>query len=81
VSILLGVDFGHRDLPSHFVLWGFLKEIVYSNIPRSFEKLKHNTEQTSANIYPETLRKVAQYTLKRVDASLSNCGEHFERLR
>jgi hypothetical protein len=31
--------------PPYFFLWGFLKEIIDSNNPRSLEDLKHNTEQ------------------------------------
>jgi hypothetical protein len=36
--------------PPHFFLSGFLKEILYSNNPRSLEELKHNAEQTVANM-------------------------------
>jgi hypothetical protein len=39
--------------------------------------VKHNTEQTVANTDPETLRKVARNTLKRVDACLRD-GGHFQ---
>jgi hypothetical protein len=49
---------------------------LYSNNPPSLEELKHNTEQASTD--PETLRKVAQNTLKMVDASLREGGEHFQ---
>jgi hypothetical protein len=57
--------------PSDVFLWEFLKERDYSNNPRSLEELKHNTEQTVANTDRETLRKVAQKTLKK-DGYLSS---------
>jgi hypothetical protein len=41
-------------------LWEFLKERVYSKNPRRLEELKNNTEETVANIDPETLRKDAR---------------------
>jgi hypothetical protein len=50
--------------PPDFFMWGFLKERVYSNKPRSLEELKHNTEQTVVNIDPEILHKVSRNTLK-----------------
>jgi hypothetical protein len=66
-------------LPSYF-LWGFLKERVYSNNPRSLEELKHNIEQTVASTEPETFRKVTRNALKRVDAFLREGGGHFQHL-
>jgi hypothetical protein len=56
--------------PPDFLLWGFLKERIYSNNPRSTEDLKHNTEQVVAGIDQQTLRKVAKTTVKRVNAYL-----------
>jgi hypothetical protein len=84
MSELLGTAFGHRrsaDLTlSDFFLWEFIKERVYSNNPRSLEEPKHSTEQTVASTDPETLRKVARNTLKRVNACLRGGGGHFQHL-
>jgi hypothetical protein len=52
-------------------LWGFLKEELYSNNPQRLEKLKQSTEQTVANIFPETLHKVAT---KSKNARNSGCS-------
>jgi hypothetical protein len=41
------------------------------------EELKQDIDQTVANIDPETLRKVARNTLKRVDACFREGGGHF----
>jgi hypothetical protein len=67
-------------IQEHLFRWEFLKERVCSNNPLSLEELKHNTEQTITNIDPETLRKVARNTLKRVDACLQEGGGHFQHL-
>jgi hypothetical protein len=66
--------------PPDFFMWGFLKDRIYSNNPWSLEKLKHNIEQTVANIGQETLRIVARNTLKRVDACLWERGGYFQHL-
>lgn len=51
-------------LNKYFILWRFLKEWVSLNNPQSLEELKHYTEQTVTNNYPEILRKIAQNTKK-----------------
>jgi hypothetical protein len=65
--------------PPDFFLLGFLKERVYSNNPGSLEELKHNIEQTVANIDSETLRIFMKHT-KWVDAYLREGGGHFHNL-
>jgi hypothetical protein len=44
------------------------------------EELKHNIEQTVANIDPETLGKVALNTFKKVDACLRKGWGRFHHL-
>jgi hypothetical protein len=51
-----------------------------SNFTSFKSRLKHNTEQTAANIDPKTFRNVARNTLKRVDACLRKGGGHFQHL-
>jgi hypothetical protein len=66
--------------PPDFFLWGFLKERVYSNNPRSLEELKLNFEQIVADMDTETLCIVTRNTPKRVHACLRECGGHFQHL-
>jgi hypothetical protein len=58
------VAFVHRDLknpaPSDIFLRGFNEKMVYLNKPKSFEKVKHNIEQTVASGDAGSLRKVAR---------------------
>jgi hypothetical protein len=62
------------NLPRRF-LFGFLKERVYSNNPRSLEEQKHNIEETVANTDLENFAK-SHETHKKVDV----CGRHFQHL-
>jgi hypothetical protein len=44
--------------PPDYFLWGYLKQVVYSNRPQTTEDLKQNTEVAMLNISHETLQKV-----------------------
>jgi hypothetical protein len=35
--------------PPDYFLWGYLKQVVYSNRPQTIEDLKHNTEVAISN--------------------------------
>jgi hypothetical protein len=86
VTAMLGLAFGRRDLhplPRQTAFsfpWGFLKERLYSNHPRSLEEMKHNNEQTVASTDPETISKFALNILNRVDACLREGSGHFQHL-
>jgi hypothetical protein len=45
-------------IPPDYFLWGYLKQVVYSNRPQTSEDLKQNTEVAISNIFQETLKKV-----------------------
>jgi hypothetical protein len=68
VSTLLGVAFGHYDLQTLLRQTSFCGDFSEKErIPINYDarrSLLNNTEQTVANIDPETLRKVARNTLK-----------------
>jgi hypothetical protein len=64
---------------SSFFCGDFSKK-VFSNNPLSLEELKHNIEQTVANIDPEKLRKVARNKLKCVDACFREVGGYFQHV-
>jgi hypothetical protein len=80
------VPFGHLDFqtlppaPPGFFLWGFLKERVYSNNPRSLEELKHSTQQTVADIDPGIISRATRNTLKTVNPALRKGGGHLRGL-
>jgi hypothetical protein len=59
-------------------MWGFLKEKVYSNSPRSLEDLTRNTEQALAGTDQLTLRKSEKS--EHGEACLRQAGKHFQHL-
>jgi hypothetical protein len=44
--------------PPDYFLWGYLKQVVYSNRLQTIEDLKQNIEVAISNISQETLKKV-----------------------
>jgi hypothetical protein len=57
-----------RDLisPDYF-LWGYLKQVVYSNRRQTIEELKQNPEVAVSNMFQETLQKVVRNVVTRVN--------------
>jgi hypothetical protein len=43
--------------PPDYFVWGYLKQVVFSNRPQIIEDLKQNIETAILNIFQETLRK------------------------
>jgi hypothetical protein len=66
-------------LPDYF-LWGYLKQIVYSNRPQTIEDLKQNIEVAISNISQETLKKVVWNMVTRVNTCYGENGSHFQHL-
>jgi hypothetical protein len=69
------------NTPDYF-LWGYLKQVVYSDRPQTIEDLKQNTEVAIANISQETLMKVMRNMVTRVDIRVcyAEYGGHFQHL-
>jgi len=64
------------DLPDFF-LWGYLKEKVYINKPRTLEELKTNIQEQIALITPETLQKVME-NMQRAYSCFNCNGSHLQ---
>jgi hypothetical protein len=65
--------------PDYF-LWGYLKQVVYSNRPQTIEDLKQNTEVAISNISQETLKKVVRNMVTRVNTCYAENGGHFQHV-
>ena len=48
-----------------FWLWGYLKDKVYANKPRTIQELKANIRQEILSIQPQMLRSVMENSLER----------------
>jgi hypothetical protein len=66
--------------PPDFFLWGYLKETVYKNSPRTLVDLKLNIEEAVKKITAETLLRVSRNMCQRVNLCLQENGGHFQHL-
>jgi hypothetical protein len=66
--------------PPDYFLWGYLKQVAYSNHPQTTEKLKQNSEVAISNISQETLKKVVRNMMTRVNTCYAENGSHFQHL-
>lgn len=69
------------DLTSpDFFLWGYLKDRVYKNRPRSLAELREAIRNEISNINEDTLRKTSQNMVRRVQLCMDAGGGHFQHL-
>ncbi|KOC59803.1 hypothetical protein WH47_10771 [Habropoda laboriosa] len=59
-----------------FFLWGYLKDKVYVNKPRTIEQLKENIRAEIRELMPDTLTKVMANVLKRAQLCDTENGGH-----
>ncbi|KOC62997.1 hypothetical protein WH47_02446, partial [Habropoda laboriosa] len=59
-----------------FLLWGYLKDKVYLNKPRTIEQLKENIRAEIRELMPDTLTKVMANVLKRAQLYDTKNGGH-----
>ena len=64
--------------PCDFFLWGYLKERVYSPIPKNIEELKANIEREASKIPTKMLENTFFSFRNRLEKIILNNGEHFE---
>jgi AraC-like DNA-binding protein len=66
--------------PPDFFLWGFLKDKVYVNNPKTLEELKANINVQIASIQPQLLEKVISSAVQRAELCSMMNGAHFQQL-
>ena len=59
-----------------FFLWGYLKEKVYVNKPRTIQQLKANIQEEIHSIQPQMLRTVMENALQRALVCEAENGGH-----
>ena len=62
------------------LLWGHIKSVVYQNRPRTLDDLKDAKTTECQKISTETLNRVKDSFIKRIDACINAEGEQFEHL-
>ena len=66
--------------PLAYFLWGHRKSVVYQNRPRTLDDLKDAITTECQEISTETLNRVKDSFIKRIDACINAEGEQFEHL-
>lgn len=66
--------------PPDFYLWGYLKDRVYRNVPRTLEDLKTNIQSEIEAIDRDTLKSVLQNFALRLKNVLDRKGAHIEHM-
>ena len=64
--------------PPDYFLWGYLKDRVYKNNPRTIKDLKNNIRKEIRQISPETLGRVMANFARRLNNVFETRGKWFE---
>jgi len=62
--------------PCDFFLWGYLKSIVYNDLPETLAHLKTNIRNAIAEIPVDMLQRVTQNFRNRLNQCIDNGGRH-----
>ena len=66
--------------PLDFFLWGYLKDKVYANNPKTTEDLKNNIIEEIRAIDDEVFRSVIENFEQRMDHCQKSLGEHLSEV-
>jgi hypothetical protein len=66
--------------PTDYFLWGYLKQLVYSNCPQTIEDLKQNIEVAISSVSQIYLKKVVRNMGTRLNTCYAENGGHFQHL-
>lgn len=66
--------------PADFFLWGYVKDNVFINNPKTLDDLKSAIASCINSINPEMLMKVSSNIVKRAQICRSQNGRHFQHL-
>ena len=69
-----------RSITLDYFLWIHVKSVVYQNRPRTLDELKDAIMTECQKITSETLNRVKDSFIKRIDACINAEGEQFEHL-
>lgn len=66
--------------PCDYFLWGYIKDRVYRDTPRTLAELKAKIETITQSITEETLQNVLKNMKMRLDFVIREKGGRFEHL-
>ncbi|GBN36732.1 hypothetical protein AVEN_26635-1 [Araneus ventricosus] len=64
--------------PCDFLLWGYLRDVVYGGPIANVAQLKNRITQHIHNINTETLQSVVKHAVLRFQLIVENGGQHIE---
>ena len=64
--------------PLDFYLWGYLKSIVYTPLPRTLDDLQQNIEEAVRNLDVTVIKKAIRNVRHRARMCLQANGGYFE---
>jgi hypothetical protein len=66
--------------PCHYLLWGYLKDKVFSSAPRTLPELKERIKESCAQVTRGMLTRVVQNFVLRLQAVRESQGAHIEHV-
>ncbi|GFV12141.1 transposable element Tc3 transposase [Trichonephila clavipes] len=66
--------------PLEYILWGYVKSLVYADKPQLPDHLEDNIRRVIADIRPQMLEKVIEKWTSRLDYIRASCGSHMPEI-
>ncbi|GFW73952.1 transposable element Tc3 transposase [Trichonephila clavipes] len=66
--------------PLDYFLWGYVKSLVYADIPQTLDHLEDNIRRVIADIRPQMLEKVIENWTSRLDYIRASCGSYMPEI-
>ncbi|GFW70986.1 uncharacterized protein TNCV_190771 [Trichonephila clavipes] len=66
--------------PLDYVLWGYVKSLVYGDKPQTLDHLEDNIRRVIADIRPQMLEKVIENWTSRLDYIRASRGSHIPEI-
>ncbi|GFV46011.1 uncharacterized protein TNCV_2200211 [Trichonephila clavipes] len=66
--------------PLDYILWGYVKSLVYADKPQTLDHLEDNIRRVIADIRPQMLEKVIENWTSRLDYIRASRGSHMPEI-
>ncbi|GFV15887.1 uncharacterized protein TNCV_988701 [Trichonephila clavipes] len=66
--------------PLDYLLWGYVKSLVYADKPQTLDHLEDNIRRVIADIRPQMLEKVIENWTSRLDYIRASRGSHMPEI-
>ncbi|GFU31634.1 putative LOC100569746 [Trichonephila clavipes] len=66
--------------PLDYILWGYVKSLLYADKPQTFDHLEDNIRRVIADLWPQKLKKVIENWTSRFDYIRVRGGSHMPEI-